>query len=659
MKLAQPLLSLPVLFSRCSNRGISARPTTPPSRTQFRGKGETMRNLTINAVVLFALLGTSVAYGQQLPTFKHIVIIIQENRSTDALFGSNPAVGRRCGSEDPFEQGVDVDNGGYSKFTGTIICSSDLTNGSNYNPLNPPPAWNEGGGDHTHYPDWTSQYDSGAMDGACYSTSNPPCGPGNSPEYPPYTYIDSSLVSQYFDIAKNLGGFANYMFQSNQGPSYLAHQFLLSGSSAPTYPGDANGYYQYFVSENPPMSPYDVGCTTNSTTFPNWADPVSAADISDPRGTSGNECYPRNTLVTYQDPSGDIQSKGTNGFTWTYYTQKLGSIWDAPEAVSQVCYGLSSPTQPPYNCTGETCGTCGPGSSNNTGQFSNVALPGQPSKYGYTYSSAPIFDDIAKCNLPSLSWITPDEAWSDHPGTAANPFDWGYGPYWVADIINDIGNSACSSGNWNDTAIFVTWDDWGGFYDHVPPPAVIYGTGMAMDFTCDQSVDDNNYLFTYMWGCGYVYGFRVPLLVASAATKAGYVSGSIAGLNSVTYPPPPQYTHDFGSILNFVENNFATLNQGLGPIANGVLVNNQPVTYADQNSIDYNWCQQQVPTCVPLADFFQWNNQTFHTILVPTAYDSCEFQCYYWQRRHIRKLRCTGNGGGPPMGPDEGADGDN
>jgi phospholipase C len=67
----------------------------------------------------------------------------------------------------------------------------------------------------------------------------------------------------------------------------------------------------------------------------------------------------------------------------------------------------------------------------------------------------------------------------------------------------------------------VTWDDWGGWYDHVPPPQVIAdGTS---------------------WGSGYVYGFRVPLIVISPYAKAAHIS---------------HVNHDFGSILHFMEENF-------------------------------------------------------------------------------------------------------
>ena len=85
----------------------------------------------------------------------------------------------------------------------------------------------------------------------------------------------------------------------------------------------------------------------------------------------------------------------------------------------------------------------------------------------------------------------------------------GSGPAWVASIVNAIGNSAY----WANTAIIITWDDWGGWYDHVAPKVINDGLS---------------------WGSGYVYGFRVPLIVVSPYAKAAYIS---------------HVTHDFGSIL--------------------------------------------------------------------------------------------------------------
>jgi phospholipase C len=71
-----------------------------------------------------------------------------------------------------------------------------------------------------------------------------------------------------------------------------------------------------------------------------------------------------------------------------------------------------------------------------------------------------IFNDISSGSLPAVSWVIPDEANSDHPGSGSDT-----GPSWVASVVNAIGDSPY----WSSTAIVITWDDWGGFYDHVKP----------------------------------------------------------------------------------------------------------------------------------------------------------------------------------------------
>jgi phospholipase C len=458
-------------------------------------------------VGLFALLGTSVAQGQTYqkpPIFNHIIIIVQENRTPDNLFGALPSQTSfpyydngygaiSCGNPAPFETGIDIDNGGPVNFLPPplkpVTCSTELVDGASGNA-----AWNEGGGDHTHIPDWENQYDGGKIDGACYSTSNPPCnGSEGGPIFPPYSYMEQSLVQPYFDIATNYG-FANYMFQTSEGPSFPAHQFLFSGTSAPTFPGDSQGYYQDFVSENS-SSASNTGCPVADKHYgyPKWIEPDGITEIQDPRMPK-SMCYDRNTLVTYQNSQG-VHDRGVS---WNYFVQAPGAIWDAPEADPQTCYTATSGS-----------GTCG------GAEFSNVIFPMLGGR-----SNAPIFDAISHCSLAQISWVMPDEAWSDHPDDANGMIgnkDKGLGPDWVAQIVNEIGNSGmkygCDYWKADPTAIFITWDDWGGFYDHVPPPAVYTGTQTS----CTENPP--NY-----WGCGYVYGFRVPLLVVSEYTPAATIS---------------------------------------------------------------------------------------------------------------------------------------
>jgi len=112
--------------------------------------------------------------------------------------------------------------------------------------------------------------------------------------------------------------------------------------------------------------------------------------------------------------------------------------------------------------------------------------------------------DIANNELAQVTWIIPDMDNSDHPGSGSTD-----GPDWVASIVNAIGQSKY----WNSTAIFVTWDDWGGWYDHVLPP----------------KVDEMG------------YGLRVPLLVISPWARHGYISHTV---------------HEASGFITFIEHNF-------------------------------------------------------------------------------------------------------
>ena len=98
----------------------------------------------------------------------------------------------------------------------------------------------------------------------------------------------------------------------------------------------------------------------------------------------------------------------------------------------------------------------------------------------------------------------------------------------MASIVNAVGTSPCKnpdgSSYWNSTAIIVTWDDWGGWYDHEPPWIEQHPQG------------------------GYQIGFRVPLIVVSAYTPAGFIGNT---------------REDFGSVVRFIERNFGILEGAL------------------------------------------------------------------------------------------------
>jgi phospholipase C len=118
--------------------------------------------------------------------------------------------------------------------------------------------------------------------------------------------------------------------------------------------------------------------------------------------------------------------------------------------------------------------------------------------------STQVLTDVNKGKLADVVWVMPTRDASDHPGSND-----GSGPSWVGSVVNAIGNSQY----WNNTAIFITWDDWGGFYDHVKPK--VYNS--------------------------YELSFRVPMIVVSPYAKSHYVS---------------HVQYEFGSILRFTEETF-------------------------------------------------------------------------------------------------------
>jgi phospholipase C len=287
-----------------------------------------------------------------------------------------------------------------------------------------------------------------------------------------------------------------------------AHQFIISGTSAPSAGSNL------FASENPKTSdPPDAGCDA----------PVgSTVLLIDPTGseTSNAPIYP---CFEHQTLTDLLEAKS---LTWRYYTPGIAphstpAIWNGPEAIQHIC----GPNATPPNAT---------------------ACVGADWTNNVVLDQTQILTDISNNQLRNVSWVIPDGRASDHAGTSDTS-----GPSWVASVVNAIGHSPY----WANTAIFITWDDWGGWFDHVAPPQVLVN--------CAQ------------WGCGYVYGFRVPLIVVSPYVKAQHIS---------------KQQHDFGSILKFIEARFSLPSLG----------------YADAAADDFSDC----------FDFNQ-TPLTFQTITAP------------------------------------------
>jgi phospholipase C len=379
--------------------------------------------LTWGLVVCVAgfLLSLGACGSPDTRKIQYVVVIFQENRTPDNLFHGLP--------------NADIADSGVNSRGETI-------------PLTPVPLASDYDLDHS-YASFNNMYDHGKMDGAdkipvvCMADPQA-CEP--PPPNAQFRYVEPSEVAPYVQMAERFT-FGDRMFQTNQGPSFPAHQFIISGTSAPTATSDL------FAASNPGGVPAgaDAGCTAPASEIVAMVDPVGKLSVQYP-------CFEHRTLMDLLD---------TAGIDWRYYTPSAGSIWTGPNAIRHLRFG------PDW--------------------VRDVVL--QPTQ---------ILSDISENRLASVSWVIPTGQASDHAGGNE-----GLGPSWVASVVNAIG----SSRYWAHTAIFITWDDWGGWYDHVAPK--IYNS--------------------------YEYGFRVPLIVVSPYAKPSYVS---------------HVTHDFGSILKFIEKNY-------------------------------------------------------------------------------------------------------
>jgi phospholipase C len=266
-----------------------------------------------------------------------------------------------------------------------------------------------------------------------------------------YQYVQPAQIRPYWDLAKQYV-LSDHTFQTQGSGSFTAHQDLIRG-------GTELGNSQALI-DFPSDSGYPWGCDAPSGT-------TTSLITADNRYEPHTGPFPCLTYATLRD----LLDAG--GVSWRYYAPVVGSgfagnLWNAFDAIHAVRYGAEWST--------------------------NVVSP-----------ETDVFTDIDRDTLPSVAWVIPDYANSDHPGDSSDT-----GPSWVAQVVNAIGQSPA----WKTTAILVLWDDWGGWYDHVPPPGRRRYGGL---------------------------GFRVPLMAVSPYAKIGYVS---------------HLEYQFGSVVKFVEDNW-------------------------------------------------------------------------------------------------------
>jgi phospholipase C len=259
-------------------------------------------------------------------------------------------------------------------------------------------------------------------------------------------------------------------FASALGPSYPNHLFFIAGQSGGVFDNPENLKTQTLSGR--PVKTW--GCDANSDAW---------VFTRDEKGliSKHTTCFDFPTV-------GD--QLGERGIDWAYYAalpQQAGYIWSAYSSIEHIFHS-------------ET--------------WDRHIRPVDR-----------LLRDIDDGQLPSVTWITPRFELSDHP-----PWSTCYSQNWVTRIVNGIMQSPM----WKETAIFITWDEWGGFYDHIEPHAV-----------------DNVGL-----------GFRVPLLVISPYAKKGYVDHALGefstplrfiadnwGLDYLT--DRIRNTHNFSHVFDF------------------------------------------------------------------------------------------------------------
>jgi phospholipase C len=353
---------------------------------------------------------------------QHVIIIVQENRTPDNLFAAAGI------------PGADIQNYGYTN-TGVKLALKPISLVTFYDL------------DHGHGA-FMTDYNNGAMNGWNKEHASPkPKATATIPPYPQYGYVPQADDQPYYTLADQYA-FADRMFQTNQGPSLPAHQYLLAGTSviSPTSTLYADENAQY-ANNNRGNCDGDLTSSIGTIDINTGSRAVRVSPV----------CFDHPTLFDELDAA---------GVSYKYYAYQPTGLWNAPDAIQRIRFGPD---------------------------WSHVVEP-----------NSTILTDISSGNLPAVSWLMPTAVESDHSSVSN-----GSGPSWVASIVNAVGQSQY----WNSTAIFVVWDDWGGWYDHVAP----------------QILNP------------YELGFRVPLIVVSPYAKHGYVS---------------HVQHEFGSILHYTEEQF-------------------------------------------------------------------------------------------------------
>jgi len=382
---------------------------------------------------------------------RHVVIIMQENRSFDSYFGTYPGA-----DGIPLQDGLPRD------------CVPDPVHHTCIYPYHDTADVNVGGPHAAG--NATADIDGGNMDGfvaqalktseTCSNKQDPSCAGGTDV----MGYHDSHEIPNYWTYASNFV-LQDHLYEADATWSLPAHLSMVSAWSA------VCEIDQPMTCRNALQSP--VGGTIAGG---QWLTAKAGAYAW--------------TDITY------LLHK--NGISWKYYVGK-GEQPDCEDDAA-TCKPIAQSNQTPSIW-------------NPLPSFTTVR---QDHELDNIQDLQNFFVDAKEGHLPAVSWIVPDQAVSEHPPAKVSD-----GEKYVTLLINAVMRSP----QWDSSAIFLSWDDWGGFYDHVAPPRI----------------DENG------------YGIRVPGLVISPYAKAGYIDHQIL-------------SHD--AYLKFIEATFLG-NQRLDPRTDG------------------------------------------------------------------------------------------
>jgi phospholipase C len=359
---------------------------------------------------------------------KHVVVVMQENRSFDTYFGTFPGA-----------DGIPMQNGK------PTVCATDPVTGHCVKPFFLHTDVN-GGGPHD-LANALADVNGGKMDGfigqaegakrGCATVDEPGCA--NAVVTDAMGFHSATDIPNYWAYAKNFV-LQDRMFEPNASWSLPAHLFMVSEWSARctqhNNPSSCKNAVET-VGGAPPRKPAVYGGATRNKPIFAWTD------------------------LTY------LMHK--HHVSWGYYVVS-GSEPDCANPAAETCAPV-----------GQSAST--PGIWNPLPFFDTVKNDGQLRNI---QSMDRFFAAAKRGRLPAVSWLTPSGEVSEHP-----PAPVSFGQSYVTSVINAVMRSP----DWRSTAIFLAWDDWGGFYDHVAPP----------------NVDQNG------------YGLRVPGIVISPYAKHGYI----------------------------------------------------------------------------------------------------------------------------------------